>query len=72
MGERIAYEVTQPVVNGNEVLHAAGDLFASRADVPDYVQVKAVVVGVPDDPAPAAAPEPAKAAPAPAAKSGKA
>ena len=62
MARQIAYEVTQPVVDGNEVLHAAGDLFASEADVPDYVLTHPVIVDVPDKPAaaekavPAAAP----------------
>lgn len=53
MGKQIAYEVTQPVVRGNEVLHAAGDLFGSEADVPGYVQAHAVIVDVPDEPGPA-------------------
>lgn len=57
MGQKIMLEATQPVVSGNEVLHHSGDLYASLGDVPDGVQVRPVIVSVPD--APAAAPEPA-------------
>jgi hypothetical protein len=60
MGQKIMLEVTQPVVSGNEVVHHSGDLYASMDDVPDGVQVRPVIVSVPDAPAPAPKePEPA-------------
>jgi hypothetical protein len=62
MGQKIMLEVTQPVVSGNEVLHHSGDLYASLGEVPDGVQVKPVIVSVPD-PAPKE-PEPAPERPA--------
>jgi hypothetical protein len=63
MGQKIMLEVTQPVVSGNEVLHHSGDLYGSLGDVPDGVQVKPVIVSVPD-PEPEPEPEPAPERPA--------
>jgi hypothetical protein len=60
MGRKIMLEVTQPVVSGNEVLYHSGDLYASLGDVPDGVQVRPVIVSVPD-PAPKEPEAPAKA-----------
>lgn len=57
MSQKIMLEVTQPVVSGNEVVHHSGDLYGSMDEVPDGVQVKPVIVSVPD-PAPKE-PEPA-------------
>ena len=56
MGQKIMLEVTQPVVSGNEVRIPSGHLYASLDEVPDDVQVKPVIVDVPDKPKP----EPAK------------
>jgi len=53
---KIMLEAVQPVVDGNEVVHAAGDLF-DPGEVPEGVQVREVVVDAPDpkpDPKPAA------------------
>jgi hypothetical protein len=58
MGRKIMLEVTQPVVSGNEVVVAAGELFEPGAKLPDGVTVREVITDVPDAPA---APEPAKA-----------
>ncbi len=62
MGQKIMLEVTQPVVSGNEVVHHSGDLYGSLGEVPDGVQVKPVIVSVPDpapkEPAPEPEPEP--------------
>jgi hypothetical protein len=55
MARKIMLEAVQPVVSGNEVVHAAGDLFDPGADLPEGVQVREVVVDVPD-PVPAAKP----------------
>ena len=43
-------EVTQPVVNGNEVVHAPGDLFEPGSELPDGVQVREVIAEVPEPP----------------------
>jgi hypothetical protein len=70
MGQKVMFEVTQPVVSGNEVLHHSGDLYASLGEVPDGVQVRPVMVSAPDprpkpkEPAPEPEPEPAAKAPA--------
>jgi hypothetical protein len=48
MGQKVMFEVTQPVVSGNEVLHHSGDLYASLGEVPDGVQVRPVMVSAPD------------------------
>jgi hypothetical protein len=48
MGQKVMFEVTQPVVSGNEVQVPSGYLYASMDEVPDYVQVKPVIVDVPD------------------------
>jgi hypothetical protein len=65
MGRKIMLEVTQPVVSGNEVVVAAGELFEPGAKLPDGVTVREVITDVPDEPAKAedkpAAAEPAKA-----------
>ena len=60
MARKIMLEVTQPVVNGNEVVVAAGELFEQGARLPDGVTVREVITDAPDEPAKAAA-EPAKA-----------
>jgi len=59
MGRKVMLEATQPVVDGNTVVHAAGDLF-EPGSVPDGVLVREVIVDVPDEPKPA----PAQAKPA--------
>jgi hypothetical protein len=67
MARKIMLEVTQPVVDGNEVVVAAGELFEPGAQLPDGVTVREVVTDAPDEPAKAAEPaktEPAKAPPA--------
>lgn len=69
MGRKIMLEVTQPVVDGNEVVVHSGELFEPGAKLPDGVTVRPVIIDVEDKPAaqdkPAAedkpAPEPAKA-----------
>lgn len=63
MGKRIMLEVTQPVVDGNEVVVAAGTLYEPGA-APEYVTVREVIADVPDapEPEPAPAKAPAKAA----------
>ncbi len=61
MARKIMLEATQPVVNGNEVVVAAGELFEPGARLPDGVTVREVITDAPDEPAKAAA-EPAKAA----------
>jgi hypothetical protein len=58
MARKIMLEVTQPVVDGNEVVHAAGDLFEPGASLPEGVLVREVIVDAPDKPEPA--PKPAK------------
>jgi hypothetical protein len=68
MGQKVMFEVTQPVVSGNEVVHHSGDLYASLGEVPDGVTVRPVIVSVPEpkpkEPDPE--PEPKAAAKAPA------
>jgi len=66
MARKIMLEATQPVVNGNEVVVHAGELFEPGAPLPEGVTVREVVVDVPgepeDAPAPKASPAKAKAA----------
>ena len=63
MALKTMLEATQDVVSGNEVVHAAGTLYASMADVPEGVPVRSVLVedgsGVPAGAAKAAAEAPA-------------
>ena len=59
MGKKVMLEAVQPVVDGNTVVHAAGDLFELGA-APDGVLVREVIVDAPDP-----KPEPAPAKPAP-------
>lgn len=50
MGKKIVYEVTQPVVDGNEVVVNSGYQYDAAVDggpdtgIPDYVTVRAVIV----------------------------
>jgi len=60
MARKIMLEATQPVVDGNQVVHAAGDLF-EPGSAPDGVPVREVIVDAPDVPEP----KPAAAKPAP-------
>ena len=67
MARKIMLEVTQPVVDGNELVVAAGTLFEEGATLPEGVTVREVVVDADDQPAAEAkaAPEkPAAKAPA--------
>ena len=69
MGRQIMLEVTQPVVDGNEVAVAAGTLFEPGAKLPDGVTVREVITDMPDEPVkaeekPAAAEKPAAKVPA--------
>jgi len=59
MARKIMLEAVQPVVDGNTVVHAAGDLF-EPGSVPDGVTVREVIVDVPGapEPKPAAKPVP--------------
>jgi hypothetical protein len=72
MGQKVMLEVTQPVVDGNEVAVHAGELFEPGAKLPEGVTVRPVMVSVPDpapkqpDPDPEPAPEPERPAKAPA------
>jgi len=59
MARKIMLEATQPVVDGNEVVVAAGELFEQGARLPDGVTVREVITDAPGEPAKA---EPAKAA----------
>jgi hypothetical protein len=72
MATKVMLEVTQPVVNGNEVAVHSGELFDPGAKLPDGVTVRPVIVDVPDKPAaetkPAAAEKPAQEPAKPAAK----
>jgi hypothetical protein len=61
MARKIMLEATQPVVDGNTVVVAAGELFEPGADLPEGVQVREVVVDAPDEPAAKAAPKTAAA-----------
>lgn len=63
MARKIMLEVTQPVVDGNEVVVAAGTLFEPGARLPDGVTVREVVTDAPEDKTaePVKAQEPAKA-----------
>jgi hypothetical protein len=72
MGQKIMLEVTQPVVSGNEVVHHSGDLYASLGDIPDGVQVRPVIVSVPDPAPEEPEPEPEAAAKTPAKPAAKA
>lgn len=54
MSERVMLEVTQPVVDGNTVVIAAGTLYEPDAELPEGVTVRKVVADVPDKPAPKA------------------
>lgn len=56
MTRKIMLEATQPVVEGNEVIVAAGTLFEPGAKVPDGVTVREVIADVPDDKPAAKAP----------------
>jgi hypothetical protein len=75
MAVKVMLEVTQPVVNGNEVVVHAGELFEPGAKLPDGVTVRPVIVSVPDpapeDPQPAPEPEQKPAAKAPAKSAAK-
>ena len=51
MGQKVMLEVTQPVVNGNEVAVHSGELFEPGARLPEGVTVRPVIVSVPDKPA---------------------
>ena len=59
MARKIMLEVTQPVVDGNELVVAAGTLFEEGATLPEGVTVREVVVD--DQPEAEAKAEPAKA-----------
>jgi hypothetical protein len=61
MGQKVMLEATQSVVDGNTVVHAAGEQWESLDKVPEGVPVRPVLVDVPDDPRPAAAPPPVPA-----------
>src|SRR5262249_34523675 len=50
MARKIMLEATQPVVDGNMVVHAAGDLF-EPGGAPEGVSVREVIVDAPDVPA---------------------
>ena len=58
MAQKMMLEATQDVVSGNEVVHAAGALYATLAQVPEGVPVRPVLVDVPDEPKAAPAPKP--------------
>jgi hypothetical protein len=45
MALKVMLEATQDVVSGNEVVHAAGTLYASMKDVPEGVPVRSVLTG---------------------------
>ena len=66
MATKVMLEVTQPVVDGNEVVVHAGELFEPDAKLPEGVTVRPVIV--PDKPAarekPAAQEKPAEDKPA--------
>ena len=49
MATKVMLEVTQPVVDGNEVVVHAGELFEPGAKLPEGVTVRPVIV--PDKPA---------------------
>ena len=66
MARKIMLEVTQPVVDGNELVVAAGTLFEPGAALPDGVTVREVVVDADDQPAAEAKAEAKAAAKAPA------
>jgi hypothetical protein len=51
MGKKIMLEVTQPVVNGNEVVVHAGELFKPGSKLPEGVTVREVIVDADDKPA---------------------
>lgn len=51
MGRKIMLEVTQPVVDGNEVVVNAGELFEPGAKLPDGVTTREVIVDADDKPA---------------------
>ena len=59
MSKQIMLEVTQPVVDGNTVVVAAGTLYEPGADLPEGVTVREVIADVPDKPAPKAESKPA-------------
>jgi hypothetical protein len=59
MARKIMLEAVQPVVDGNTVVHAAGDLF-EPGSAPEGVMVREVIVDAPDEPKPAAAKPAAK------------
>ena len=66
MARKIMLEATQPVVSGNEVVVAPGELFEPGSELPGGVTVREVIADVPDEPAkqedaPAAKPAAAKA-----------
>lgn len=63
MTQKVMLEATQSVVSGNQVVHAAGELYATLKDVPEGVPVRPVLVDVPDDGEPAPAPPTAVPAP---------
>ena len=52
MARKIVKEVTQPVVDGNTVVFAAGEQFGEDHVLPDGVPWKMVLAEVPDEPAP--------------------
>jgi hypothetical protein len=58
MGQKVMFEVTQPVVSGNEVTVHSGELFEPGAKLPEGVTVRPVIVSVPDPAPEAPAPEP--------------
>jgi hypothetical protein len=50
MAKKIMLEVTQPVVNGNQVVHNPGELFELGSDLPEGVLVREVIADVPEPP----------------------
>jgi hypothetical protein len=51
MARKIMLEVTQPVMNGNEVTVHAGELFEPGAKLPEGATVREVIVDAGDKPA---------------------
>ena len=61
MSQKVVFEVTQQVVDGNQVVIHSGEQYGSLDEVPDGVTVRPVLVTVPGKPAPEPAKHAAKA-----------